>query len=164
MSGFAKTLDRAGGLAEREARFVGMIDQSADQIAALADLLALAARIESGRYEPPLAEADTLALVSAAAGEGVAAAGTGALVETSAEAAGAALQLLASAALRFGELPAVTWAVAGRELVLSPLVPAAAPVVMGEAPRDLGALVARMTLEALGGTIAVAGDTLRVVL
>jgi signal transduction histidine kinase len=162
VSGFAKTLVRTDGLAEREARFAGMIDEAAAQIAGLVDLLGLAARIESGRYQPELAGADTRALAEAAGEEGVSVTGAGTTVETSAEAAGRALGLLAIAALRFGELTEVTWSVEGRDLVLSPLPPSAAALVTGESGRDLGAFVARMTIEALGGSLAVEGETLRV--
>jgi hypothetical protein len=56
----------------------------------------------------------------------------------------------------------VTWRVHGRELELSPITPDAAPVVTGESIRDLGSLVARMVIEALGGSLELAGDTLRV--
>src|ERR1700739_42664 len=62
VNGFAKTLTGAGTLGEREGRFVGLIDAAAEQRAAQLDLLGLAARIETGRYEPALVEADTLAL------------------------------------------------------------------------------------------------------
>lgn len=162
VSGFAKTLTRSGGLDERGSGFLEMIDEAADQITTLVDLLGVAARIESGRYRPPLAEADTLELASASPDERVAVEGSGTAVETSAEAVGRALGLLAAAAIRFGEVPSVTWAVRGRELVLTPLAPAAAPVVTGASPRDLGALVARMTIESLGGTIAADGERLLV--
>jgi hypothetical protein len=41
---------------------------------------------------------------------------------------------------------------------------AAAPVVAGEELRDFGSVVARMTVEALGGSLALDGETLRVCL
>ena len=164
VSGFAKTLARTGGLADRDARFVAMIDEAAGQIGALLDLLGQAARIESGRYDPPLAEADTFALASGSADGQVAVEGVGATIETSADALARALGLLASAALRFGEVPSVTWRVEGRKLALSPLDPAAEPVVTGESPRDLGALVARLTIEALGGKLSVESGGLHVLL
>jgi len=56
----------------------------------------------------------------------------------------------------------VTWRVDGRALELSPITPDAAPVVTGETIRDLGSLVARAVIEALGGTFALEGETLRV--
>ena len=56
----------------------------------------------------------------------------------------------------------MTWAVDGRELTLTPVTAAAAPIVTGADPRDLGALVARTALERLGGSLAVEGESLRV--
>ena len=50
----------------------------------------------------------------------------------------------------------------GRTLELSPLADDAGAVVTGESPRDLGALVARLAIEHFGGSLAVAGETLRV--
>jgi len=60
VNGFAKTLSRTGGLAERESHFVDLIEAAAEQMTSLLDLLGLATRIELGRYEPTLADADTL--------------------------------------------------------------------------------------------------------
>ena len=47
---------------EKRTRYLGLIDSSADELAELLDLLSLAARIEGGRYEPVVREADSLAL------------------------------------------------------------------------------------------------------
>ena len=65
--GFAKTLTRGDGLSPPADRYVEMIVAAAAQIAELLDELSLAARIESGRYEPGLREADTLELARNAA-------------------------------------------------------------------------------------------------
>jgi hypothetical protein len=92
----------------------------------------------------------------------VRAVGGGAVVETDGPVVARSLGLLAKAALRFGELDEVTWTVAGRDLMLSPVTSAAAPVVDGADRRDLGALVARSALEALGASVALDGETLRV--
>ena len=162
ISGFAKTLARTGELNDRDAHFVEVIDEAAGQLAVLVDLLAQAARIESGRYAPPVAEVDTMELARAFVDERITVEGAGLPVETSRDAVGSALGLLAVAAIRFGEVPAVSWRVRGRELALSPLAPAAEPVVTGATPRDLGALVARMTIEALGGAISVGYGSLAV--
>ena len=48
-------------------RYVEMIEAASAQMAELLDELSLVARIESGRYDPGLREADTLALAHAAA-------------------------------------------------------------------------------------------------
>jgi signal transduction histidine kinase len=161
VNGFAKTLTRTGTLAEREAHFVDLIEAAADQMTSLLDILGLAARIESGRYEPVLAAADTLELATSE-DERIAAEGTSETIETDAAAVRRSLESLARCAAVHGGVPRVTWQVAGRTLTLSPLAADAAAVVMGESPRDLGALVARMALEHLGGSLTVEGEMLRV--
>jgi signal transduction histidine kinase len=161
INGFAKTLIRAGELDAREARFVEMIDEAAGQLAFLIDELGLAARIAGGRYEPVLAQADTLELASSADNR-ILAVGRGATIETDPAAVGQGLDALAIAAVRHGGVESATWSVSGRELVLSPLPELAAPVVAGHSPRDLGASVARMVIEHLGGSLAVDGETLLV--
>jgi signal transduction histidine kinase len=163
VNGFAKTLIRAGGLGEREERFVRMIDEAAGQMAALLDDLGLAARIAGGRYEPALREADTLELASSPDAR-IQVSGRGEAVETDPDAVRRSLESLAIAAARHGAVLSVAWTVAGRELTLAPLTAESAPIVAGAEPRDLGALVARMAIERLGGTLTVEGKTLRVVL
>ena len=161
VNGFAKTLTRTGTLAERESHFVDLIVAGADQMAALLDLLGLAVRIQSGRYEPALTEADTLELASSD-DEHIATIGNGARIETDAGAIHSSLESLARAAAAHGAVPLVTWRVDGRRLELSPLAGDAAAVVTGELPRDLGSLVARLVIEHLGGSLAVDRETLRV--
>ena len=163
VNGFAKTLTRAGTLDEREARFVDLIEAAADQMTSLLDLLGLAVRIESGRYEPVLIEVGTLELASSD-DERIATEGTGETIDTDVDAIHTSLQSLALAAVIHGGVPLVTWRVNGRTLELSPLADDAAAVVTGESPRDLGALVARLAIEYFGGSLAVAGETLRVTL
>jgi signal transduction histidine kinase len=161
VNGFAKTLTRTGTLAEREAHFIDLIEAAADQMTALLDVLGLAARIESGGYEPALSEADTLEL-ALSDDEHIAAEGSGETIETDAPAIRQSLASLARAAAAHGGVPRVTWRVAGRELTLSPLVGDAPGVVTGESARDLGALVARLAIERLGGSLAVDGESLKV--
>src|SRR5262245_64096719 len=103
VSGFAKTLLRADGLDGRTERFVGMIDDASEQLAQLLDELGVLARIESGRYEPPLVEVDTLELVRTEDGR-IAAAGTGETVRTDLAAVQRSLHALAVAAVRYGGL------------------------------------------------------------
>lgn len=163
INGFAKTLIRSGELGEREGQFVGLIDQAACQLTGLLDELGLAARIAGGRYEPVLGEAGTLELAASPDGR-IAAVGRGEPIETDVGVVRRSLEALAVAAVRHGGVASVTWAVTGRELVLAPLTATAAPVVTGESPRDLGALVARLAIESLGGSLALDGETLRVTL
>src|SRR5436305_3181945 len=159
--GFARTLNRGDGLDERTGRFLGMIEEASEQMTELLDELGVAARIEGGRWEPTLREADTMELVQAddprivVEGEGVA-------LETEVESVTRALRALAVAAARHGPAEPVTWRVAGRELALSPVTAGAAPVVLGSSMRDLGALVARLVIEELGGSLELDGETLRV--
>jgi signal transduction histidine kinase len=159
--GFARTLNRTEQPDERTARFLGMIEAAAEQMTELLDELGAAARIEAGRWEPVLREVDTAELARAD-DERVAVEGTGATVETEAEAVERALRALALAAVRHGPAESVTWTVRGRELELAPVRSAAAPVVTGESQRDRGCLVARLVLEELGGSLELDGETLHV--
>lgn len=161
VNGFAKTLARSDDLAERDARFVGMIGEAADQLAALLDLLGLAARIAGDRYEPSLSDTDTLDLASSP-DERIEAEGRGVPIQTDVDAMRRSLEALAIAAARHGGVPLMTWTVAGRELILAPVTEEAGPVVDGESPRDLGSLIARMAIERLGGSLALEGEALRV--
>src|SRR6185437_10882912 len=108
VNGFAKTLTRGGTLGEREGRFVDLIQTAADQMTSLLDVLGLAARIESGRYEPALVEADTLALATSA-DERIAAEGSGATIETDPDAVRRSLEALARCAVIHGNVPRVAW-------------------------------------------------------
>ena len=66
-SGFAHTLERLDALVPPADRYVEMIGVASDQMTELLDLLGAAARIESGRFEPQVREADSRQLVDAAA-------------------------------------------------------------------------------------------------
>jgi signal transduction histidine kinase len=164
--GFAKTLVRGGGLEPPNDRYAEMIDAASAQLAELLDELSLAARIEDGRYEPTLREADTLELARAAAArlgeERVAVSGAGATIETDPDALERGIAALAQSALRHGGLDEVTVEVAGTELRIAPVTAASAPVVLGEDLRDLGAAVAARLVARLGGSLALEGETLAV--
>jgi signal transduction histidine kinase len=164
--GFARTLARGGGLEPPADRYVEMIDAASAQLAELIDELSLAARIESGRYEPTPRETDTLELARAAAArlgeERVRVSGSGAAVETDVDAVERGLAALFQSALRHGGLDEVAVEVEGAEFRLSPVTAAAAPVVLGDDLRDLGAAVAARLVARLGGSLAVAGETLTV--
>jgi len=161
VSGFTKTLARGGSLDDNSSRYVEMIDVAAQQLAALLDELGRLARIEGGRYDPVLAAADTLALASSP-DERVSATGEGATIETDPPAVQRALEALALAAARHGGVDDVVWSVRGRELELRPVTAEAAPVVLGDDPKDFGALVGRRVIEALGGSVELDGEALRV--
>ena len=166
VSGFAKTLARGGTLEEPAGRYVAMIETAAGQMAELLDELGIAARIEAGRYEPALREADTLELARAAAEElgeeRVVVSGAGATVEVDLEPTRRAVAALAQSALRHGGFDEVTLEVDGRELRVSPITDASRPVVLGEDLRDLGAAVAGIVIRNQGGSLTVEDAALRV--
>jgi signal transduction histidine kinase len=164
--GFATTLARGGGLEPPADRYVEMIDAASAQLAELIDELSLAARIESDRYDPSPREADTLELAQAAAArlgeERVRVAGAGVVLETDAEALERGLAALFQSALRHGGLEQVEVEVDGADVRLSPVTASAAPVVLGDDLRDLGAAVAVRLVRRLGGSVSVAGETLEI--
>jgi signal transduction histidine kinase len=164
--GFATTLVRTGNLESPADRYVEMIDAASAQLAELVDELGLAARIESGRYDPAPREADTLELAQAAAArlgeDRVRVTGTGASIETDKDAVERGLAALFQSALRHGGFDSVEVAVDGAEIRLSPVTAASAPVVLGEDLRDLGAAVAVRLVRRLGGSATVAGETLEI--
>jgi signal transduction histidine kinase len=164
--GFATTLARGGDLQPPADRYVEMIDAASRQLAELIDELSLVARIESDRYDPTPREADTLELARAAAArlgeERVHVAGSGAAVETDADAVERGLAALFQSALRHGGLDSVEVEVNGNELRLSPVTAAAAPVVLGEDLRDLGAAVAVRLVRRLGGSVSAVGETVTI--
>jgi signal transduction histidine kinase len=166
VSGFAKTLIRTEDLDEPASRYVEMIDAASAQMVELLDELGLAARIESGRYQPSLREADTLDFVRAAAAllgeERVRVDGEGGTVRVDYEATERAVAALAQCALRHGGLQAVDVVATGPEVTITPITPASAPVVLGEDLRDLGAAVAVLLVRTLGGSVELDGETLHV--
>ncbi len=166
VSGFAKTLIRTDELEEPASRYVGMIEAASEQMVELLDELGLAARIEDGRYQPNLREADTLELARgaiAALGEDrVRSGGEGGAVHVDLEPTQRAISALAQCALRHGGVELVDVEAAGNELTITPITPASAPVVLGEDLRDLGAAVAVLLIRALGGSVAVEGETLHI--
>jgi signal transduction histidine kinase len=163
--GFATTLARGGGLEPPADRYVEMIDAASAQLAELIDELSLASRIESGRYEPLLREADTLELAQAAAArlgeDRVQVNGSGTALETD-PAIERGLAALFQSALRHGGLDTVEVEVDGTDVRLSPVTPASAPVVLGDDLRDLGAAVAVRLVRRLGGSVSVTGERVEI--
>ena len=165
--GFAKTLERVSELAPPADRYVEMIGKASAEMAELLDELSLAARIESGSYEPVLRDADTLALAHAARerlGEDrVHVTGEGATVSTDVEAVDRGVSALdpgGASARRAGRgerrraRPGDRGVAGHRRLQrLS---------CSAQELRDLGAAVAVRVIERLGGTVSVDGDTLTI--
>jgi signal transduction histidine kinase len=164
--GFATTLARSGDLEPPADRYVEMIDAASAQIAELIDELSLAARIESGRYDPTPREADTLELARAAAArlgeDRVRVTGSGTALETDGDAVERGLAALFQSALRHGGFDEVAVEVDGAEIRLSPVTPASAPVVLGDDLRDLGAAVAVRLVRRLGGSVSVEDRTVTI--
>jgi signal transduction histidine kinase len=165
VSGFAHTLDRLEELDEPASRYVGMILAASEQLAELLDELGLVARIEGGRYEPALVEVDTLQLATVAAGlvgEQADADGTGATVRVDREPTERAVAALARCALRHGALDRVHIRADGKDVLVEPVNAHAAPIVLAEELKDLGAASARRLVEAVGGSLSLESEVLRV--
>jgi signal transduction histidine kinase len=164
--GFVKTLARQVELEPPADRYVEMIEAASGQIAELIDELSLVARIESGRYDPSLRDAETLALAHAAAArlgeDRVRVSGQGTTVQTDVDALDRGISALIQAALRHGGLDEVTVTVRGSELDVAPITESSAAVVVGDDLRDLGAAVAARLVRRLGGSVAVADGTLTI--
>ena len=158
--GFAKTILRQDGIDETTARWLGMIDAATDELVGLLDQLSLAARIESDRYEPVTREADSLELARTAVPT---ASGEGAAAEVDVDVVVRSLAALARAASRHGGVE-VTVEVRGLQIAIAPVVPEAAPIVLGEELKDLGAAVAVRSVRALGGSVELDGERLVVTL
>jgi signal transduction histidine kinase len=142
---------------EKLKRYLGLIDNASDELADLLELLSLAARIEGGRYEPVTREADSLELAPAGA------TGTGTTVIVDPDAVERSLAGLQRAAARHGGTE-VKVTVDGQNVMFEPVVESAAPIVLGEDLRDLGAAVAVMLVRSLGGEVALDGERLTVTL
>ena len=165
VSGFAHTMENLDELGPPADRYVEMILAGAEQMAELLEDLALVSRIEDGRYEPHLVDADTRELVDAAAarlGERGAASGAGAGVRIDREPTERALAALTLCAARHGGVDTVELRAEGAEIAISPVTEEAAPVVLGQELKDLGAIVAVRFLRAAHGSLELDGETLRV--
>ncbi len=160
--GFAQTLVRMGDLGEPNQRYMEMIDAASRQLGELLDELGLAARIESGRYDPNLQPVDTLEVAQAAAetlGEDrVRVAGDGGLVRVDVDATKRGVSALVQAALRHGGLDEVECSADGPALAVRPVTASSGPVLLGEDLRDLGAAVAVRLVRALGGSVSLDAD------
>jgi signal transduction histidine kinase len=166
VSGYARTLARASGLDETSAGYVETLRSASEQALELLDELTLATRIETGRYQPKVADAESAELARAAADrlgpERVAVSGPGGRVLVDRGPTERAISALVQSALRHGGLEEVAVVAAGAELRVSPIVASSAPVVVGEDLRDLGAAVAVRVIVAQGGELSLDGETLTI--
>jgi signal transduction histidine kinase len=157
--GFARTMQRGTELEPPLSRYVEMIIAASEQMTELLEEVGLAARIAGDRYEPVLVEVDTLELARAVLPD---AGGTGTTITTDPPTVSRSLASLAECARRHGGVDTVTLEVNGAEVKLSPVTAAAAPVILGEELKDLGAGVALRAIRALGGSVELAGEQLLV--
>jgi signal transduction histidine kinase len=163
VSGFARTLQRTS-LGDPADTYVGMMVAAGAQLAELLEEVGLAARIESGRWEPNVQEVDSRELADGVAArlEQASARGEGRTVRVDRDAAELALHQLARCAQRHGGLESVELAADGPVVAIAPIVPGAAPIVLREQARDLGALIAARIVGALGGELELDGERLLV--
>jgi signal transduction histidine kinase len=163
VAGFAGTLQRAE-LEPPADRYVEMIAAASAQLDALLEELSVVTRIELGRFEPQLADVDSLVLAQLAAAEldeeRVDVSGTGGTVRVPEKEMRRALSQLARAASRHGGVETVSLAVEGATLTLTPVTQYSGPVLLGEQLRDLGAAAATALVRALGGSVEVADERL----
>ncbi len=164
--GFARTLRRVEDLGDTADRYVEMIEAASEEMATLLDQLGLAARIQAGRFEPASRDVETLELARAAAERAnvgqIDVRGEAGRATTDPDVAERAIASLARAAVRHGGVERLTVSVAGDELVLEPVVEDAAAIVLGEDLRDLGAAIAVRALDAIGASVSLEGERLRV--
>jgi two-component system OmpR family sensor kinase len=161
--GFARTLARTD-LEPPTDRYVEMIEAASAQLGQLLDELSIVARIEAGRFDPRLAEIDSLELAQAAAAEleesRVEVSGKGATVRVPEDETRRALSQFARAASRHGGVDTVELVVDGATLTVSPVTQYSGPVLLGEQLRDLGAAAATTLVRSLGGFVEVADERL----
>jgi signal transduction histidine kinase len=154
--GFARTLKRIE-LEQPASRYVEMIDAASGQIGDLLDQLAMVARIEGDRYDPQLADIDSLELAREAAEElgddRLSVSGEGADVRVEPQVTRRALAQLSRAAARHGGHDSVTLTVAGPDLELAPVSRISEPVLLGRDLKELGAAAAAIHVRALGGSL-----------
>ena len=150
-------MQRAGEVNERLTRYVELIVASSEQMTELLEEVGLAARIAGGRYDPVLADVDTLELARRALPT---AKGAGTVVTTDVATVERALASLAEAARKHGLVEEVRLEVDGAAFTLEPVPAQAGPVVLGEELKDLGAAVAVRAIAALGGTVGLSGERL----
>lgn len=164
--GFARTLTRSEGLSPTFVEYTQMIEAASDQLGELIDELSLAARISGDRYDPKLEPVSVGELAAAAVerlgDDRVSVSGGGGEVMVDGEAAKRSVSSLIQCALRHGGLEQVNVELDGAELRVTPITKSSAPVVLGQDLRDLGAAVAVLHIERLGGSVTVDGETLTI--
>jgi signal transduction histidine kinase len=165
VGGFANTVQQIAELGDPAERYVGMIASAAEQMAELLDELGLVSRIEAGRYEPALTDANTEDLARAGAeriGEKASASGSGAEVRVDREPTERAVGALGLCAQRHGALDRVEIRADGPTIEIEPVLPEVEPIILGQELKDFGAAAAVRLVEAIGGSVSLDGERLLV--
>lgn len=167
--GFAKTIERSGGLDERQERFLGLILAAAQDMDRMIENVSTVGHIAEGRMTSEFATVDSGALATAVAGavperaDGrrvVVRPGAGAEVETDVDRASRAIALVAEAALRLEPSRQEAYVMGDGAAVRCG--PFSEQLLRGlEAHgRDVPVETARIVLAFLGATLVTEGDEL----
>lgn len=167
--GFAKTIERGGGLDERQERFLGLIIAAAADMDRMIENVSTVGHIAEERMQVERAPITTDALAAAALeavperGDGrrvVLRTGAGALVETDADRAARAVALVAEAALRLEPSRQEAYLQAdGAAIRSGPFSELLLPGLEAHG-RDVPVETARIVLAFLGATLVTEGEEL----
>lgn len=164
--GFSRTLVRDATLSDQQRKYVEMIETASGQLTELIAELSLVSRIEVGRYQPRLEEGDSLAVARYAeqqlGADRVLLSGPGGRVVVDREPVERAVSALIQATLRHGAQEEVTVVASGLEITVQRVTKIAAPVVLGQEIRDLGAAAAVRLIAFLGGAVTIDGELLTI--
>jgi two-component system phosphate regulon sensor histidine kinase PhoR len=171
--GFARTLERLGGLDDRQMRYLGMVVAGAQELTRLIDDLATLTRLERGIQTIERGRVDLTELVDTVATEAADRHAPGRTIyapnhghghaETDHRLAVAAVSGLVDGALRLDpHADRIELTADGSSVLLGPLS-ANALQLYAQADRDLRLAAARATLDALDATVVVEREHLRVV-
>lgn len=160
--GFSRTLGRDETLTEQQRKYVAMVEAATAQLSELVAELGLVARIAAGRYQARLEPGDSLAVARYAeehlGADRVLLSGPGGPVTIDREPVERAVSALIQATLRHGAQEDVTVVADGTLITVRRVTKIAAPVVLGQEIRDLGAAAGVRLLEFLGGSVTVGDD------
>jgi len=167
--GFAKTIERGGGLDERQERFLGLILAAAADMDRMIENVSTVGHIAEGRLSVEKASVDSMAVAAAAVeavperpdGRAVVLRrGVSAPVDTDIERAARAIALVAEAALRLEPgRPEAYCRADGEAIRCGPFSEALLPGLEAHG-RDVPVETARLLLAHLGATLTTEGDEL----
>ncbi len=162
--GFARTIERLGGLEEPQAGFLAHILDAARDLDRMLDHVSILGRIGDGRFAPLAEPVATSALADAVAATGAASRGPDrdppATVLAADDDAVDAIALLASSAVRLDpERGGLTIAADGPAVALAPVSEHVTPFLTGgPGARDLALTTSLQLLRALGATLVLDGE------